>query len=152
MLSERCTMESLSAGDAVSKSVAGVAFRRLSMLLMVMSTLATGCGALGPPLVAIDDNASGEPACLDLWSLMHVSSGTVIAQELGSDSFLPTVALLTAWENVEPGLWPDWNESRLNRNCDVVVGTIGWMIQRLAAQKSYVAKRIPFDDEKQLLE
>ena len=94
----------------------------------------TGCGALGPPLVARDDNVEGEDACLDLWSLVHFSSGTVLAEAIGEDSFAPTLGLVTIWELTEPDFWPDWNESGLNQNCDIAVGMFGWYVHELAEE------------------
>lgn len=93
-----------------------------------------GCGTLGPPLVARDDNVEGVAACLDLWSLVHFSSGTVLADFFDEDSFGPTLGLVTAYEVTEPHFWPGWNESELNQNCDIAVGMFGWLAYELAKE------------------
>ena len=105
-----------------------VSYPRVAFVLACGAVLgAVGCGALGPPLVAYDDNAEGEDACLDLWSLVHLGSGTILAEAIGDDSFMPTLGLVTAWELAEPEFWPGWNESELNQNCDIIVGMFGWL-------------------------
>ena len=101
-------------------------------LLCGVLVTAVGCGSLGPPLVAVDDNVAGEPACLDLWSLVHAATGALFAAELGDDSCGPTLAALTGFEIIEPYIWPNWNESELNQECDIVVGMTGWLAQSTA--------------------
>jgi hypothetical protein len=39
--------------------------------------------------------------------------------------------LLTGYEVVEPQVWPGFNESELNQRCDVVVGSLGWLVETL---------------------
>ena len=106
--------------------------RITGVLLCGALVTVVGCGALGPPLAAIDDNVAGEPACLDLWSLVHAATGALFAAELGDDSCGPTLAALTGFEIVEPYIWPNWNESELNQDCDIVVGMAGWLVQSAA--------------------
>ena len=93
-----------------------------------------GCGALGPPIIAVDDNVEGEAVCLDVWSVVHFATGIILADALGDDSFVPSLGLVTAWELTEPGFWPGWNESGLNQNCDIAVGMLGWLTHEAAEE------------------
>ncbi|MHC4698366.1 MAG: hypothetical protein ACYTFA_16660 [Planctomycetota bacterium] len=107
--------------DCVIRLVAGVTL-----------VCTTGCGAFSPPLFAINDNKTTDQVCLDLWSLVHFGSGYYLGDELGDDSLVPTVGLLTAYELAEPHFWPGFNESELNQRCDVLVGTLGWLAETRA--------------------
>ena len=93
-----------------------------------------GCGALGPPIIALDDNAETEAVCLDVWSIVHFATGTVLADALGDDGFMPSLGLVTAWELTEPDFWPGWNESELNQRCDIAVGMLGWLAHEAAEE------------------
>jgi len=46
------------------------------------------------------------------------------------------VSLLSGlgYEVIERDVWPGFDESRLNQNCDIVVGSIGWLVESLASQ------------------
>ena len=90
-----------------------------------------GCGGLGLPSIALNDNVNEEDACLDVWSLVHFESGYYLGSELSGDTFGPTLALVTAYEVAEPHFWPLWNESEVNQQCDIVVGMGGWLAQSL---------------------
>lgn len=86
------------------------------------SVASSGCGTF----IVVDDNLSTEDACLDRWSLLHFGAGYALSQQLGDRHFIPGLGLLFGYELIEPEFWPGYNESELNRNCDVVVGAIGW--------------------------
>jgi|GEM_PF-2308670 len=95
-----------------------------------------GCGAFVTPAdgVNADGTIPNEAACLDLWSLVHFSSGYMLGDQLGDASFVPTFGLLSGYEVIERDVWPGFDESRLNQNCDIVVGSIGWLVESLASQ------------------
>jgi hypothetical protein len=90
-----------------------------------------GCGILSPPLAALNDNDIPEPACLDLWTPVHMASGYVMGAWLGDDSLGPTTTMLAGYELAEPHFWPGFNESQLNQACDVYTGALGWYIHEL---------------------
>lgn len=107
-------------------ALAAVTIRRvLSTLFAVTVVHIAGCGNAAPVLFAVDEHET-DPACLDLWSFVHFGSGYYLGGELRSDSFGPVVGLLTAYEFAEPHFWPDFSESELNQQCDVLVGALGW--------------------------
>jgi len=93
--------------------------------------LAAGCGAFTNPdeFASID---TVDKTCLDLWSLVHFGSGYYIGRGLDDEGVVDTVALLTAYEGFEPHFWPGADETQLNQECDIVVGTIGWLFQSLS--------------------
>lgn len=103
--------------------------RAVIVLTCLRLTVFPGCGAFPLPSIAFNDNDNTEDACLDIWSLVHFGSGSYLRSELGGDSFGPTLMLLAAYEAAEPEFWPAFNESRVNQQCDVVVGMCGWLAQ-----------------------
>lgn len=101
------------------------------VLVSCFAAFAGGCGALTPPA----DPAPGDGvdrACLDIWSLAHFAAGYYLGQELDDPGFVDIEILLIDFEFIEPHFWPGWDESMLNQNCDVVVGTLGWLFESLA--------------------
>ncbi len=104
----------------------------LAFLLCALPACLVGCGALQFPTVALDDNAVAEDACLDLWSLVHIGSGYALGYDLDDESPLLPLGLLIAYEGAEPWFWPGWNESQVNQNCDIAVGTLGYLVQQLS--------------------
>ncbi|MHC4089232.1 MAG: hypothetical protein ACYSVY_02965 [Planctomycetota bacterium] len=101
----------------------GLGFRVLILTFCGLTGL-VGCETL-PLSMALDyDDSASEPACLDLWSIVHVASGYLIGRGLGEDSAAPTTGLLLAYEVAEPRFWPGFNESSLNQQCDIAVGAL----------------------------
>lgn len=64
--------------------------------------------------------------CFDSWSLVHVGSGIGFGELLGEDSFFATLAILAGYELIEPSVTLFSGESRINQQCDVAVGMLGW--------------------------
>jgi RHS repeat-associated protein len=73
-------------------------------------------GATGPPEKGFTDG---------FWSKVHYSAGWAAGK--AGMGFGKTLCLAIRWERWEPGHWPGWNESLLNRIGDVVVAGIGWI-------------------------
>lgn len=102
--------------------------RAMSAVFATAVVSIAGCGNSAPALFALDEDATDQ-ACLDLWSFVHFGSGYYLGEELGGDNFVPVVGLLTAYEFAEPHFWPGFDESEVNQQCDVFVGTLGWATQ-----------------------
>jgi hypothetical protein len=102
--------------------------RRFACVLVgVLLVLLTGCGALGPPLFAINDNENVEDTCFDTWSIGHGLASYFLGQAFGEQSALPLLTLGVIWETTEPTFWPGFNESELNQHCDILIESIGWL-------------------------
>ena len=108
---------------------------RLVALSALSLALTAGCGAFISPADGVDADGTTpkEAECLDLWSLVHFTSGYLVGTQLGEENFVPTVGILSGYEVLEREIWPEFDESLLNQRCDVVVGSIGWMVESLAS-------------------
>lgn len=109
--------------------------RSLPYLLAVCLAVscATGCGGFKDvPLLTGDPDVLPpgviqEHECADLWSIVHFASGYWLGDTLGQDSFLDSFVILTAYEIIEPQFWPYWGENRVNQECDIAAGALGWL-------------------------
>ncbi|MFH0980535.1 MAG: hypothetical protein V2A79_03235 [Planctomycetota bacterium] len=101
--------------------------RAVQILACCLPAAVVGCGALPSPGLPSYADMGPETACLDAWSLVHFASGYYLADELGGDSVVPTVALLVGYELAEPEFWPGFDENLRNQHCDIVTGTLGWL-------------------------
>lgn len=95
---------------------------RMQLLLagLLSSSLLPGCG------MPNEEGIVEEKACADFWSAVHFGSGYYLGEQLGEDRFLETMAILIVYELAEPHFWPGFGENRLNQDCDVVFGALGW--------------------------
>ena len=110
--------------------------RKASRYLLVASlagVLTLGCGGFkevplltGDPEV-LPEGVIQEHTCMDLWSFVHFVAGYWLGDWLGEDSFIETFLILTGYEIAEPQFWPLWGENRVNQQCDIVVGQLGWL-------------------------
>ena len=89
--------------------------------------LVAGVALVGACATPNDDGIVEEKACVDIWSAVHVGSGYYLGERLGPDRGLETLGLLVGFELAEPQFWPGFGENRLNQQCDVVVGALGWL-------------------------
>lgn len=69
---------------------------------------------------------------MDIWTVVHTGAGYYLGYRLEDDDLLSVFTMLTLYELTEPHFWPDFNESELNQRCDVIVGTVGWIIESQA--------------------
>ncbi|MBU0719430.1 MAG: hypothetical protein KJ749_14375 [Planctomycetes bacterium] len=99
--------------------------------MCVCACLPAGCGALPIP----PEEERIEKACIDFWSTVHFGSGYLLGQELGEDSFFPTLLVLVEYEVAEPYFWVGWSENRLNQRCDIAIGALGWLVQDLLEEE-----------------
>jgi hypothetical protein len=110
--------------------------RRTSRCLLIAGlagALMVGCGGLkevplltGDPEV-LPEGVIQEHTCMDFWAFVHFVSGYWLGNRLGEDSFTETLLILTGYEIAEPQFWPRWGENRLNQQCDIAVGQLGWL-------------------------
>ncbi len=108
-----------------SKWINRVAFSCVCFLMVCLF----GCGNLPPQLIAFNDNTTEEDTCLDIWTLVHTGAGYYLGYRLEDEDLPSIISMLTLYEVTEPHFWPDFNESGLNQRCDIVVGTVGWIIE-----------------------
>lgn len=102
---------------------------------LFLVTILSGCG------MPNEEGIVEEKACADFWSAVHFGSGYYLGERLGEDRFLETMAILIAYELAEPHFWPGFGENRLNQDCDVVFGALGWAAAVL--EKSPQVDEIP---------
>ena len=106
--------------------------RKVSAVVMGCTVVgALGCGAFRPQ-DGVPDQERRSSECMDLWSLAHAAGSATLSHEFGDDSFVPTMLIMSVFEELEPVINPWWDESLLNQRCDYVFNTLGWLIQSLA--------------------
>lgn len=103
------------------------------LICIVACATIVGCGTeLGEAtfqhtVEAGDPGVTVDKACIDFWSLVHFGSGYYLGEQLEEGGLAESMLLILWYEWLEPAFWPGFNENRLNQECDVVVGGIGWL-------------------------
>ncbi len=98
------------------------------MLLILPVVFLWSCGGVEIPE---EDDVAGplNTACLDDWSLVHLGTGVMLGQVLGKQGWEIAESMLLGWEVVEPHVWPGFDESLFNQQCDIVVGSLGYLLR-----------------------
>ena len=103
------------------------------IVAVLVGVLPFGCGGfhevplfMGDPEV-LPEGVIQEHTCIDPWSFVHLGAGYWLGDRLGDDSFLETLLILTGYEIAEPQFWPFWGENRVNQQCDIIAGQLGWL-------------------------
>jgi hypothetical protein len=107
--------------------------RSCLLIGMVACTALIGCGtelgeaAFQHTVEAGDPSVTVDRACIDFWSLVHFGSGYYLGERFEEEGLAESMLLIVWYEWLEPAFWPAFDENRLNQECDLVVGGLGWL-------------------------